>query len=122
MDSIVVYDTIPIIGAEVDTTFKKDLAINWDSLRNANPDMFPEYLPCPELPPVMEVKKGKASAILKQTKEGLDVKVKCEPDTIYYEKKVLVPVEVNNGWSDGRVILVIIGALVVGAGIMRLFR
>lgn len=53
------------------------------------------------------------------------VSVKCPPDSVVVEKEVLVPVEVNTGYSKGKVIgfgiAAIIAALVVGAGIMRLF-
>lgn len=45
----------------------------------------------------------------------------CPPDSIYVEKKVLVPVEVNNGWGAGRVILALILALIVGGVLAKMF-
>lgn len=125
-DVVTVFDTLFLPAAEADSTFKKlDYTINWDSLRNANPDEFPESPPCPELPPVMEIKKGKLSAIIKQTDQGLDVKIKDEGDTAV--KKIEIPciTDVHTGYTLFQMILTnsITGLCVAGlVSLLFLFR
>lgn len=120
-DTITIAKNLPVPGVEANKTFQNQ-PIDWDSLRNAQPDMFPQSPPCPELPPVMELKKGKASAVIKQTNEGLDVKVICAPDTVRVEIEVPVPVEVRVGLSWFVVVLLVVGALIAGGLLVKLFR
>lgn len=119
-DTLTFRDTIRTPGEEAHASFDKK-PIDWDSLRNANPDMFPESLPCPELPPVMEVNKGKAHGRIKQTEKGLDLTVKCDPDTVYIERKISIPVKIETGTPPFRVGLFVLLALLAGGLLVKIF-
>lgn len=95
-DIVTVYDTLYLPGVRVDTVVQYDLSTDTLVVTDTKTNVVIKYRDLP----------GPTVYLAAQ----------CPPDSIYVEKKVLVPVEVNNGSTRFQVILycLITGLAVAG--------